>query len=184
MQSTDVRIELAQAKNKDFVPVINGKPLHSLHNPRKEAEALANNHLAQLSTTPNALVLGLGFGYHVIEIAHVLKLRHKTFRLIVIEANKEIYRLCQAYSILSESIQVFTHPNPESFFFDSQNALFMSQKPSIIIHRGSYDQSLSYYQKFLNYRPRTNPEDYRIAETLTPNKRDQLWSIYQEASRV
>jgi len=47
-----IQLTLTESKSKDLVPILNGKPLHSLHNPLREAEVFASNHLAQLSQRP------------------------------------------------------------------------------------------------------------------------------------
>jgi spore maturation protein CgeB len=70
------------------------KALHSLYDPEKEAVALVDG----LSCAGQSLivVLGLGLGYHVVELAR----RYPDAELVIVEASDEIHELAREYGKL------------------------------------------------------------------------------------
>lgn len=146
------QITLTEAKSKDLVPCLDGTPLHSLHNPRREAEVFASNHLAHLSKSPCALVLGLGFGYHVEEIAKILRLRHKSFRVAVIEMMPELARLAESYRGDLAGVEVFSETPAKPLWQNPKLAAFLLEKPVVIIHPASFAAAREQYENFLRRR--------------------------------
>ena len=70
------------------------RALHSLYDPEKEARALADRF--SFEGRGQIVVLGLGLGYHVVELAR----RFPDTRLVVVEASEEIHALAREYGIL------------------------------------------------------------------------------------
>ena len=155
-----IQLSITESKSKDMVPVINGKPLHSIHNPIREAEVFASNHLAQLHTKPNVLVLGLGFGYHVDEMAKILRLRHKEGRLVVVEPFKELVRLWGSYRPNKAGAEVFTAASPLELYNHRELCRFLLLKPVVIIHQPSFELAKNYYQDFLRKRAATSISEW------------------------
>lgn len=161
MDSPNNFLTLTEAKSKELVPLIRGIPLHSLHNPRREAEVFANNHLAHLSKTPNVLVLGLGFGYHIEEMSKILRLRHKDGRILVIEAHQELVRLWQSYQKNACNAEVITSPSIDELYADKDLCKFLLTKPVVIIHHASFESAKKYYQSFLTRRASSHLKDFK-----------------------
>jgi hypothetical protein len=158
-----IQLTLTESKSKDLVPVLNGKPLHSLHNPSREAEVFASNHLAQLSQRPNVLVLGLGFGYHLEEMAKILRLRHKEGRIVVVEPCKELFRLWSSYRPNKGNVEVFCVPAARDLYNDRALCQFLLLKPVVIIHGPSYELAKPYYQEFLQKRAAASLSEWRTS---------------------
>lgn len=152
MKSNEPLLSISEAKNKDLVPCINGVNLHSLHNPRREAEVFASNHLAHLSKSPFALILGLGFGYHIEEIAKIMRLRHKNFKIAVVEAVPELARLVNSYRGQIEDADIYASRDVSSLWENTKFGKFLLEKPVVIIHPSSFAISKTYYENFLARR--------------------------------
>ena len=156
-------LTLTESKSKDLVPILNGKPLHSLHNPLREAEVFASNHLAQLSQRPYVLVLGLGFGYHLEEMAKILRLRHKEGRIVVIEPCKELFRLWSSYRPNQGNVEVYCAPTAQDLYSERTLCQFLLLKPVVIIHGPSFEAAKSFYQDFLQKRAAVSLSEWRTS---------------------
>lgn len=157
-------LSVTEAKNKELVPVVRGTPLHSLHNPRREAEVFANNHLAHLSKTDNVLVLGLGFGYHLEEMAKILRLRNKGGRVVVVEAIPELVRLWASYQKNTCDAEVFSAASVEELYQNRDVCQFLLSKPVVIIHQPSFQVARDFYQEFLMRRSSPKARDLRTSD--------------------
>jgi hypothetical protein len=164
MDSPSNFLSLTEAKSKELVPLIRGVPLHSLHNPRREAEVFANNHLAHLSKTANVLVLGLGFGYHIEEMSKILRLRHKEGRILVIEAHSELVRLWQSYQKNTCKSEVISATNVDELYANKDLCKFLLNKPVVIIHQASFESAKSFYQSFLTRRASSHLKDLKTSD--------------------
>lgn len=156
------KITIKQAKNGEYVPSVDGISLHSLNNPRKEAEAFANNYLAQLYENPNILCLGLGMGYHLEEFRRNSLLKNKNVSLKVIEPNPQMVRLYRSYASPIKELEILTPSTSIDLFFDNKFVDFIITKPVTIIHPQSYKLNRDFFSQFLNYRPRKEIKDYRV----------------------
>jgi hypothetical protein len=177
-------LTLSEAKNKELVPFLGGSPLHSLHNPRREAEVFASNHLAHLYKSPCALVLGLGFGYHIEEIAKILKLKHKNYRIAVVEAVPELARLVSSYRGALENVEIFTAKDVHSLWNNPRLGSFLLEKPVVIIHPNSFSLSRKYYETFLGRKAPKTMGEWQLPDqsfsTMAEENRDS--SLYDIAS--
>lgn len=177
MKPHEPLLTISEAKNKELVPCLDGVNLHSLHNPRREAEVFASNHMAHLSKSPYALILGLGFGYHIEEIAKILRLRHKTFKIAVVEAIPELARLVGSYRGQIEDADVYASRDVNSLWENPKFGKFLLEKPVVIIHPASFAISKKYFEKFLARRaPQT------IGEWKSPDI--QFSSLFSENSSL
>lgn len=160
MNAAPPLLTITEAKSKELVPVLRGRPLHSLHNPRREAEVFANNHLAQLNRVPYALVLGLGFGYHLAELSKIMRLKHKTFHIAVIEAIPELARLVESYRGHLPGVEVYTAHDPNELWRQQGLAKFLLMKPVVVTHPPSFETSTPYYETFLRHRASSSVETW------------------------
>lgn len=164
MDSQAPFLSVTEAKNKELVPLVRGIPLHSLHNPRREAEVFANNHLAHLSKTENVLVLGLGFGYHLEEMAKILRLRNKGGRVVVIEALPEMVRLWSSYQKNTCGAEVYSACSVDELYQNRDICQFLLSKPVVIIHQASFQVARDFYQQFLQRRSSNRVRDLRTQD--------------------
>jgi len=159
-------IVVQEARSKDLVPVLNGTALHSLHNPQREAEVFASNHLSHLSRSPYALILGLGFGYHIEEVAKVLRLRHKEAHIAVVEPSSELVRLHSAYAPAPQSpYHVFRCDDARELFLNDEFCRFLLKKPVVLVHQPSFDAHAAYYRNLLGRRAAAAPSAWRLGDT-------------------
>ncbi len=168
-------IKLHTTKNKDIVPIVNDIPVHSLLNPVREAEVFATNFMSQLSTNPNVLILGLGFAYHVEEIERLLKLKHKTYSICVIEGITELALSCQSYRKLNKNISVFSTKDAEELFYNELFCLFLIKKPTIVMHPILYKLNEEYYKKILSKRSVTDTNKWKFPTELTSLESRTKW---------
>jgi hypothetical protein len=178
-------IKLHTTKSKDIVPIVNDVPVHSLLNPVREAEVFATNFMSQLSTNPNVLILGLGFGYHVEEIERLLNLKHKVYQISVIEGISDLALSCQSYRHLNPKISVFSNPNPEDIFFNQEFCEFLLKKPTLVMHPVLYKLNETYYRKILSRRAVSDTQLWKNPASLSlPGDKLKWLSAVQELAHA
>lgn len=154
MQTVNVRsYEVKSARNKEKIPVVNGVHLHSSYDPTKEAATFIERHADTLKTKSEVLVLGLGFAYHVNEIARVLGENHgKKFKVVVIEPNNETYQDCIQEGLLkSENVIVYTGTETKDFYSHQDLTQFLLRGPAVIAHPSSFNLYQPFFKSFLSY---------------------------------
>lgn len=145
-------IELQSSRNGLSIPVINGVYLHSMYNPQKEAEVFAEKHVATLKKKNKIMILGLGFGYHVEEVAKELNKRGE-YQIIVIEPNKELVDLFQSKrAFLDSSIEIISYETAQQYYLDTRFTQFLSKKPGIIKLDTSFNINRAFFKSFLTYK--------------------------------
>ncbi|KPK02652.1 MAG: hypothetical protein AMK71_01475, partial [Nitrospira bacterium SG8_35_4] len=108
MSAIAEKIQLIETQKGDFTLKVcqdNGvfKTIHSLYNPEAEARSLVENF--QFDGRGILIVLGLGLGYHVAELAR----KYKSAHIMVIESEQEICSLAREHGpALSERIEIIT----------------------------------------------------------------------------
>jgi hypothetical protein len=165
-----LKISLGSSKNKLLVPLINDMPLHSLINPAKEAESLANNYIAQISKNPLVIVLGLGFGYHLDEIYKIMSLAHENFSIFVIEGITEISRMAQSHKTFPSEIKIITNNQVSNIFKHGELLEALAKKPTVIIHPTSFKMNEQFYRDFLTYKYSENFKQDIIEHFNLPSK--------------
>jgi hypothetical protein len=157
-------LNLIESKSKDLVPQLGGRPLHSLHNPIREAEVFASNHLAHLSRSSSVLVLGLGFGYHIEEIIKILHLKHKTASVAVLEPRADLIRLWESYRASTGNITVFNAKDVPQIYANKAFCEFLLQKPVVIIHPQSFEASPEFYRSFMSRRAAADLSAWQVGD--------------------
>ena len=88
-------LKIQTARDNSLVPVWDGFQLHSMYNPFKEGQTQAENFLSTIKDRSGAvIVLGLGFGYHILPILD------KFQTIIVVENNTELISLAKKQDFL------------------------------------------------------------------------------------
>jgi len=167
-------LNIIESKSKDLVPQLGGKPLHSLHNPIREAEVLASNHLAHLSRSPSVLILGLGFGYHIDEIIKILHLKHKTASVAVLEPRADLIRLWESYRQKPIGVNVFTAKDIPEIYANQVFCEFLLQKPVVIIHPQSFESAPEFYRSFMSRRASSELGEWQLG--------DKWWDDWAQAN--
>lgn len=193
MEELNARIELKQSRNGKTVPVVAGIHLHSIYNPEKEAQAFASNYLQSIKAKPSVLVLGLGFGYHVQEIAKLASAHHETYTIKVFEPNKDIIdAFLDAGGFQDENIEVI-HAGKATEVFDREDfIMFLSTKPAIIRHEASYNLNKNFFREFLTFKASDEMGRYQHllsdrAKELFPTKEgsvDQALEAIKKAGKL
>jgi hypothetical protein len=154
MHSLQVRsYEIKNARNREKIPIINGVHLHSSYDPTKEAAASIEGHAETLKTKNEVLVLGLGFGYHVNEIARLLLETHgNDFRIIVIEPNNQTYQDCMENGFIkAANVVVYTGSSAKDYYNKQDLCHFLLRKPAVIAHPASFNLYQNFFKSFLSY---------------------------------
>lgn len=149
------------------VPKVNGVRLHSLHNPVKESRSFALNYATTLQQKNCVLVLGLGYGYHIEEIAKIVSQSHAEYKIVVVEPNIELAKdFCRTRPFEDKNISVIAGRSVQVFFEDEQFLNFLSLKPAIIKHDPSFMAYRNFFTQFLSYqRSDEYSEVYRLLRT-------------------
>ena len=162
MDERNSNYKLTTARNGLTVPVINGIHLHSVYNPTKEAEAFVKGYENILSHKKYVLVLGLGFGYHIEQIAKQLNDNHKDYQIVVLESSKQLiedFNLTRPFE--DRRISIKQANTTETLFSDWQFIQFLMKKPAIIKHDTSFSLNKDFYTNFLSFQASRSINNYR-----------------------
>lgn len=170
MDERNSQYEFQPSRNGLTVPVINGVYLHSIYNPIKEAEAFAKGHEQNLIIKNKVLVLGLGFGYHIEEIAKILNTHHKTFEIVILEPNQKLVEdFIDTRNFEDSNIKIISKSKVKDLFEDWQFIEFLMQRPCIIKHDTSFILEKDFYTRFLGYQ--ASKEIFHFKNLLTEDSK-------------
>lgn len=147
--NSTINFSLEDTRNGNKTIKVNGIYLHSKYDPIKEAISFANANISEDENPSGFLVLGLGLGYHIVELAK------RTDRLIyVLEANKNIINFANEVCRINElkNVKVLYDIDIEELFFNEDFVKFLSEKPKTIVHPSSFKSETKFYQEFLSFR--------------------------------
>lgn len=162
MEELNAHIELKESRNGKTVPVVDGIYLHSIYNPEKEAQAFACNYEQSIKEKSRVLVLGLGFGYHVEEIAKLAEKIHGDYKIFVYEPNKAIIEAFSAAGGFNNpNIEIIHAQNPVEVFDRKEFILFLASKPAIIRHEASFNLNKKFFREFLTFKAPVAMESYQ-----------------------
>ena len=153
MDERNSNYQLTTSRNGLTVPVINGIYLHSVYNPTKEAEAFTKGYETVLKQKNHVLVFGLGFGYHIEQIAKKLFTEHSDYEIVILETSKKLiedFNTTRPFEDRRISIKFAS--SIEELFNDWQFVQFLMKKPAIIKHDASFGLSRDFYTQFLSYQ--------------------------------
>ena len=136
MEERYSQYQLVKSKSGLTVPYIDDVYLHSMYSPAKEAEGFAKLHEETLKRKKNVIVLGLGFGYHVEEIAKILNREHDNY------------------------IPIHTK-DPESLFLRRDFTEFLLSSPAILKHDASFMLNKEFFSNLLQYKASTDLNQLR-----------------------
>ena len=161
MEELNADIELKQSRSGKTVPVVGGIYLHSIYNPEKEAQAFASNYENSIKSKSHILMLGLGFGYHVEEVAKLAAKYHETFKIVVLEPNQKLVQAHNEAGGFDDSrIEVINASRPTEVFENYEFIMFLSQKPAILRHESSFNLSKAFFKEFLTFKAPTNMNNF------------------------
>lgn len=151
VQIDNYEIKVARTEHK--VPVVNGVHLHSIYNPIKEAEALAEKHQEVLETKSEVLILGLGFAYHVNEIIKTLTKAHgDQFKIVIIEPNVAVHNDCIDQGLLNnKNVLIYAGFSADELYSDIDLVHFLLRKPTVIAHPSSFNLYQMYFKNILAF---------------------------------
>lgn len=162
MEELNARIELKESRSGKPVPVVDGIHLHSIYNPEKEAQAFAGDYAASIRQKANILVLGLGFGYHVKEIAKLASACRGDWKILVYEPNKDLIDAFEKSGGFGEdNIQIIGAEEPTEVFAREEFIMFLASKPAIIRHDASFNLNKDFFKKFLTFKAPVEMEKYK-----------------------
>lgn len=161
MEESNRQCEFKVSRNGLTVPVIRGVHLHSIYNPIKEAEAFAEGYENIIKGKNRIMVLGLGFGYHIDELAKSLESIHSDFQIIVVEPNRDIvHEFFNQRPFESANIQVLSPKTVQGLFEDKEFVEFLRSKPAIIKHDTSFAIEKDFYVSLLKYQAPSHIDKY------------------------
>ncbi|MAX66469.1 MAG: hypothetical protein QF441_11715 [Bacteriovoracaceae bacterium] len=162
MDERNSQYELQPSRNGLTVPIINGVYLHSIYNPAKEAEAFANSQEKNLKYKNKVLILGLGFGYHIEEIAKKLNSMHSNYEIIILEPNKRLVEdFIAARDFEDKNIKIICKDKVKQLFENLEFIEFLMSKPCIIKHDTSFILEKEFFSQFLSYQAPQNTIQYK-----------------------
>lgn len=179
MEERNSNYEIEKSRTGLPVPVINGVYLHSIYNPQKEAQALAENYSDLLKTKNAILILGLGFGYHVNEIASLVRKNFDQYQIIVIEPNtKLVEEFVQHSAFDDENIKIINVSKASRLYHNQEFVQFLMRKPCVIKHEASFSINKEFFTSFLSFKAETKISDYQsllndtAKKVIEPNTND------------
>jgi hypothetical protein len=134
-------LEFVQCRTKRWVPIANGILLHSSVDPEREAAQLVEREWASLSGVKSILVMGLGGGFHLEELA-----RRHDGPIVVIEAEKEMAQaMAEKNPELMGKIEVLAGVPPAQIPREEEIISVLSASYSVFKHPASFRISQYYY---------------------------------------
>ncbi len=162
MEERYSQYQLVKSKSGLTVPYIDDVYLHSMYSPAKEAEGFAKLHEETLKRKKNVIVLGLGFGYHVEEIAKILNREHDNYRILIIEPNEQLYKDFNEKRKFEDSNIIPIHTkDPESLFLRRDFTEFLLSSPAILKHDASFMLNKEFFSNLLQYKASTDLNQLR-----------------------
>lgn len=142
------------AKNGQKIPVVNGVHLHSIYNPEKECESIIKQFQEQLANKSEILILGLGYGYHVLSLYSYMKsIGHEAPNIFVIEPNEDVYRDALKFNELSSNnIKIFCTNDVSKLYEDKEIINLLMRKPVVIPHAPSFSLYKDFFREYLSYK--------------------------------
>ncbi|MBP5296028.1 MAG: hypothetical protein J6Y94_01700 [Bacteriovoracaceae bacterium] len=147
--------EIKYTKDQLPIPVVHGIHLHSIYQPRKEAETFIAQNQGTLAEKNVILFLGLGLGYHLNAAIPVLEKLYgpQGFLLGVIEPNhltlENYYRFSPSDN---QNLRIFCAAQPEELYLRSDFVNFLALGPKIIPHPASFNLYQDYFKKFMAFK--------------------------------
>jgi hypothetical protein len=176
MIESQFTFETKISRNGLTVPVINNIHLHSIYNPIKEAEAFADNIIQTLQNRNNILVLGLGYGYHIEQIAQRLAQFHDNYHIVILEPNTTLvdsFNLKRPFE--DKNIQIVNSLDVDAVFSDINFVQFLRKKPAIVKHDTSYTLNKTFFTKFLKFQA---PNNFDIYFNLLNKNAQNIFNTY------
>ncbi len=153
-------LEIKNSKSNSAIPILNGIHLHSIYDPRKEAEIFVENNIKQIKNNNKFLILGLGYAYHI--DALLQELEANDYFIYVIEPSKILIDSFQKERPFNDHrIRIKHLGNISNVYQDTNFIDFLSEKPSILVHTTSFNMHQNSYKSFLNYKASTFITDYK-----------------------
>ena len=155
------QIEVKETRNGQKVPVVDGVYLHSIYDPKKEAEAFADKNIESIANKNTFLILGLGFAYHIEEMIRLLDQKNKPYSIVVIEPNNHLLKSFESERKISLKNTIVANFNEiESYYNNRSFVEFLGTKPAIIKHDSSYALNEIFYRSFLSYKAQETVAGY------------------------
>jgi hypothetical protein len=173
MDERNSQYRLEASRNGLTVPVINDVYLHSIYNPVKEAQTFAETQEKNIKAKKHILILGLGFGYHVEEIARISSQFHNDYQIVILEPNKRLVDdFINTRNFEDSKIKVICMDSVKELFGSWEFVQFLMNKPCIIKHDASFIVEREFYSTFLSYQA---PKDlYNVKGLTTEHAKDMM----------
>ena len=173
MHESNHHINFEKSRNGLTVPYIEGVYLHSIYNPTKEADQLAEEYEQNLKSKNYVLVLGLGFGYHIEAIAKKLNHHHGSYKIVVLETNKAlIEQFINTRAFEDTNISIIYFNNNVDLYSNPDFTNFLKHKPTVIRHEPSFSINDQKYIEFLKFKASESKDVYN--KTINQNAKDIL----------
>ncbi len=152
-------IQIKVSKNGLLIPVVNGVYLHSMYNPKKEAETFIQNNIHQIRGQKNFLVLGLGFGYHI--EALIKEIGSRDYFINILEPSTSLINAFDdKRPLFDKNVVIRELSNVEELYKNINFSDFLAQKPVILSHNTSFNMNQDIFKKFLHFQASSFVNDY------------------------
>lgn len=171
MEERTTNFNIEKSRNGLSVPYMNGVYLHSIYNPKKEAELFADENKDTIKKKSHVLILGLGFGYHIEEVAKEMNNYHSHYEILVLEPNKELINtFMETRPFEDKNIKVIHLDNNENLYSNHSFVKFLMNKPSVLRHEASFSVSDTSFKDFLKFKSSESTEVYKNTLSETSKK--------------
>jgi hypothetical protein len=173
MDERNSQYKLEASRNGLTVPVINDVYLHSIYNPVKEANAFALTQEKNIKIKKHILILGLGFGYHVEEIARIASQHHSDYQVVILEPNKRLVDdFINTRNFEDKKIKIICMDSVKELFGTWEFVKFLMNKPCIIKHDASFIVEREFYSSFLSYQ--ASKDLYNVKNLTSTNAKEMM----------
>lgn len=154
----DMELTVKTSKTDHAVPVVNDVHLHSIYNPIKEAESFVQSFEKTLKEKNLFLVLGLGFGYHILEMTRYFdSINKKDYKIAILEPNEKVYQECLKNTDFKDlNVSIFCSPSVEDLYANREMVEFLRMAPKIIPHAPSFNLYNTFFKSFMSFNAKNN----------------------------
>ncbi len=173
--------EIHNSKSGHKTPIVNGIHLHSTYNPIKEASTFVKKYEELLKTKKYFLVLGLGFGYHILQAIYKIRENTKNFKMIIIEPFEEVTQSCLNLKLIDPNeCEIITAKKPKEIYENYSLVELLLNSPGILAHTASFNLSSDYFKEILTYKAAVDTKS--ISENINDNNLKNYLDSFKEGT--
>jgi hypothetical protein len=153
VELTITSYDIKRSKSGLSVPIVNDIHLHSIYDPEKEAFNFVDRNFHLFANKSNLLILGIGFGYHIIELQKLLSEKKLKKNIVVIDPCERLFKdAINLKLITGDEATYFIGEKIQTLYENEHLIRLLLDNPSVISHPSSFNLFRNYFSSFLSFK--------------------------------